>query len=535
LYRANYKLLHSRNLFLRHEFAQSANRVSKYKFNWYSICKNTAYLTLRFATGSKSLAIEEVRKRISHDRIGYLREGLDNDQISLSDFEHMVGEVWRGFDDGLARAKTERKLGNFAKPPPMFLPFVEGAKTNQALHVLLVTKEFPPFTQSGGVGTLYYHLASELLLLGHRVTVICRGEQASAHLRGRFSLYALPPVRATQQRFDNALCDDLAEWSVQVAKKAIEIHQRDPLSVVDASLWDVETFGFAALPRSERPPVVTRLVTPFLVASMSNEWTFDTSTLKLVSGMERRVVERSDAVVPISRSIADTFGHLYGVSHDGRWHEIPAGIAPWPAYDVGTGYGDLDSLPGIGPAKMSGKLIVTYLGRLERRKGVDLFAAALAKLPSSTRAKCVFLVAGNGDESLLSAHGIDIPRSPEVMRIKDVPDWMRDKIYSASDIVVFPSRYESFGLVPLEAFVHSVPVIAGNAGGIPEVIEEGRSGLLFEPGDADDLCAKLITLIENDDLRKTLSQGASQRVHQLSARKMAKQSIELYRTLSASA
>ncbi|RYZ65226.1 MAG: glycosyltransferase, partial [Proteobacteria bacterium] len=80
--------------------------------------------------------------------------------------------------------------------------------------------------------------------------------------------------------------------------------------------------------------------------------------------------------------------------------------------------------------------------------------------------------------------------------------------YNECDIFVAPSRYESFGLVFLEAMVFGKPVIAGDAGGGPEVVTHEKSGLLVPPGDAGALGAALNRLLADPGLRIRLGQNA---------------------------
>jgi predicted SAM-dependent methyltransferase len=112
-----------------------------------------------------------------------------------------------------------------------------------------------------------------------------------------------------------------------------------------------------------------------------------------------------------------------------------------------------------------------------------------------------------------------------------ITEEFRGQLYENCDFVVFPSRYESFGLVPLEAMVYQKPIIAAAAGAIPEVVIDGKSGLLFEPDNEQDLARKILLLINDEPLRKKLGQGAKQRVEVLSSRKMAKSSLLLYESL----
>ena len=89
------------------------------------------------------------------------------------------------------------------------------------------------------------------------------------------------------------------------------------------------------------------------------------------------------------------------------------------------------------------------------------------------------------------------------------------EIMSAFDIVVLATEKETFGLVLIEAMRSGVAVVGSNAGGVPEIIEDGRSGLLFEPGSASDLADKLERCCTDPDLRIKLAATGKARADEL--------------------
>jgi len=133
-----------------------------------------------------------------------------------------------------------------------------------------------------------------------------------------------------------------------------------------------------------------------------------------------------------------------------------------------------------------------FVGRLERRKGIDtLLAAAPEVLRRFPRARLDIV----GDDSLARAEGGTYRAAFEARAdIADVAarivfhgrvgEAALREHYRGCDALVAPSRYESFGLVFVEAMMFAKPVIAGRAGGAREVIAEGVTGLLVPPGDA---------------------------------------------------
>src|SRR5262249_4996186 len=83
--------------------------------------------------------------------------------------------------------------------------------------------------------------------------------------------------------------------------------------------------------------------------------------------------------------------------------------------------------------------------------------------------------------------------------------------YRACDIFAAPSRFESFGLILLEAMMFAKPIVCCRAGGMPEVVVEDETGLLAEPGDPASLERCLARLIEDPALRRRLGAAATRR------------------------
>jgi glycosyltransferase involved in cell wall biosynthesis len=92
--------------------------------------------------------------------------------------------------------------------------------------------------------------------------------------------------------------------------------------------------------------------------------------------------------------------------------------------------------------------------------------------------------------------------------------WIEDAAAAAADfdLLVVPSRAEPCGLVTLEGMVHGLAIIATAAGGTPELIRDGREGLLVPPGDPAALAARLARLLNDPELRARLGAAAHRRV-----------------------
>jgi glycosyltransferase involved in cell wall biosynthesis len=536
LQKVGWLIAYAPEVVVRHEFAKSHNRTGKFNYNWFTICKNTAYF-IATNSGLKGKKLESfVKKRIEDERVAPLDAAVSSGELKQADRDRHVEAIWAGVKQGLSDTAHWPRTRPIAGRPTDFRRYpirrdrAAVGRDYPQLHVCIVSKEFPPFTGSGGVGTLYYHLASELLLMGHEVSVVVPGGEDKAHRQGRFTVYFTTqrgfslPVEAADGFADNM------DWSLSALAKLSAIHRERPIDVVDSSLWDAETLAFSLL--DERPPLVVRLVTPYMVTAEINGWNPSPTQIEYFLEGERTLLREADAVIPISRTIASTVTRTHAVSQDSRWSIGHSGIAPWPTFDVNAGYDDFPELASLNAAKLKAPKLVVFIGRLERRKGIDVILGAAPDILRSNP-DAILVFGGRDLEGWASRFRKEVLREfhSRMVFLGEVDDATREKLLAHATCVLFPSRYESFGLVPLEAFVHGAPVVASRAGAIPEVIEDEASGLLVEPDDASALADAVSRILRDRKLQARLSEGARKRVKELSARNSALHTVEVYQKL----
>jgi glycosyltransferase involved in cell wall biosynthesis len=124
-------------------------------------------------------------------------------------------------------------------------------------------------------------------------------------------------------------------------------------------------------------------------------------------------------------------------------------------------------------------------------------------------------------DDLLSEYGI----AGRVRRLGAVPKNDLIALYNAADAFVFPSRYEGFGIPPLEAFACGCPVVSSNATSLPEVV--GDAALTFDPLDVRALAAHLKAVATDRELRERLVRAGYNRVQQFSYRRAAQELLRL--------
>lgn len=521
-------------IYVRHEFAQSHNRGGRYNYNWFTICKNTAYFLATHGPLRGNALRKAIDKRMQEERIAPLDAAMAEGKLPANERDRHVEAIKKGVMQGLEDAEGWPRTRKIAPRPQNFLRFF--TRTDRpavgrdlpALHICIVSREAPPFAGSGGVGTLYYHLASELLLMGHHVSLIVPGGESRVHTQGRLTVYFTKPESYRLPPLEGGFAGNM-EWSLTALTRLAEIAGQRRIDVVDSALWDTEALAYALIEKTDRPPLVLRLVTPYAVSAEHNGWNPPPEQIAQFMEAERTLVREANAVIPISDMIATTMTEKYGLVRDHRWSVGHCGIAHWPAFDVNEGYDEFPELEGVDVARLAKSKVVLFVGRLEKRKGIDLILDAAEDILHADP-EAFLVVAGRDPEGWAVRFGERLKGQlgERFAALGEVSNATREKLMAHAFCLLFPSRYESFGLVPLEAFVHGTPVIAARAGAIPEVVIDGECGLLIDPYDSGDLVAAVRKLLGDEALHGRLSAGARARIRELSARNSALHTVDVY-------
>ena len=166
--------------------------------------------------------------------------------------------------------------------------------------------------------------------------------------------------------------------------------------------------------------------------------------------------------------------------------------------------------------------IILFVGRIEPLKGIDTLIEAMAILMQQGTLErhnlCVAIIGGdpeaNPDQmtaemSRLQALRMSLGLGDMVAFLGKRDQDTLQYYYSAADVVVVPSHYESFGMVALEAMACGVPVVASETGGLAFLIRDGETGFHVPTGDASELANRLILLEEDPALRQRLGKQAA--------------------------
>ena len=148
--------------------------------------------------------------------------------------------------------------------------------------------------------------------------------------------------------------------------------------------------------------------------------------------------------------------------------------------------------------------VVGFVGRLTAQKNIPLLLRAMAQRPSM---RCVLV----GDGELR----IELQQLAESLGCRNVTFLGAQSraagLMPTFDVLCLPSLWEGLGVVLVEAMLQGVPIVASRAGAIPEVLEDGRCGLLIDPASVESLCRALDTMRQDAARRRALTDAARQR------------------------
>jgi glycosyltransferase involved in cell wall biosynthesis len=162
------------------------------------------------------------------------------------------------------------------------------------------------------------------------------------------------------------------------------------------------------------------------------------------------------------------------------------------------------------------------------RKGGDLVTKALQGLPASLKSHTVLLTIGGGSQNIAQTVGM------QTVNLGYVNDEHRKAMaYSASDLFLFPTRADIFGLVSIESQACGTPVVSFRVGGVPETVIPGLTGYLAEPEDVDDFRNGIIQLLEDDERRNTYAAQCRLLAENYSFQQTVQRYTYLYKQLAA--
>lgn len=380
-------------------------------------------------------------------------------------------------------------------------------KDEPPMEICLLSGVFPPMG-SGGIGRYTQMLARGLYELGHRVHVVTRGEKEQVVVLDGVFVHTVP-LRLNRyyqyRRFYNAY--HILNYSHAVYNYVKRLMLNEGIEVVCSPLWQVE--GLVTAVSGLLPVVVWLQTTLQQIADLQGVRTQD---IRFQSMLEQIFLERASFIVPISSAIHEAVREKIGTL-SAPTMVIPPGIVPAPD----------DEVHPFEPERGNGPFKVLYVGRLEKRKGILSLFEAIPKVVAHA-SNVRFIIAGADNsfhDGFQRKTGMTYPKffaqnysryTPYVDFLGEVTEEQLRKLYQTCDVFVAPSLYESFGIVYLEAMNYAKAVIGCRTGGVPEVVEDGVTGILVEPGASDALAEAILTLLDSPERMREMGLAGRQRL-----------------------
>lgn len=198
-----------------------------------------------------------------------------------------------------------------------------------------------------------------------------------------------------------------------------------------------------------------------------------------------------------------------------RNHLLDFDIEPQRIHTMGSG---IDPLPAINrdaaqwAAELTDDPFVLFLGRNSFDKGA-IHASNAVLRARIDGVKVSLILAGQPTREFdRYYHALNAKNKRAIMAMGVLPEDKKQALLERTQMLLLPSRTDSFGIVILEAWAHSKPVIGARAGGLPEVISDGEDGFLVEFGDEVSLAEKIKTLLKESQLCKSFARAGQQKI-----------------------
>ena len=362
----------------------------------------------------------------------------------------------------------------------------------------MLTWEYPPRVV-GGIARVVNDLSKRLIKDGHDITVVTYKE-------GNVPYYELDKG-VKVYRVDNFMINasNFIDWVMQLnfnmIAKASEIIQKEgEFDVIHAHDWLV-AYAAKTLKHSYNIPLVSTI---HATEAGRNSGIRD-SQQKYINDTEWMLTYESTEVIVNSNYMKGELQRLFGLPFE-KINVVPNGVNLLLYSGIDRDYEFRRRYA------MDNEKIILFVGRLVYEKGVQHLIAAMPKILNGYHdAKLV--IAGKGgmmDELKQEANALGLGDKvyfTGYINGKDVP-----KLYKAADVAVFPSTYEPFGIVVLEAMLSERPIVVSDIGGLNEIVQHRENGMKCYAGNANSIADSILELLYNPELCANLTKKAKAKV-----------------------
>ena len=366
------------------------------------------------------------------------------------------------------------------------------------MKILMLTWEYPPRIV-GGIARVVHDLSKRLIKDGHEVTVVTYKEGDVPYYENdkgvkvyRVDNYLIHP---------NNFIDWIMQLNFNLVAKASEIIQKEgKFDVIHAHDWLVANAAKTLKTSFDIPLVSTIHATE----AGRNSGVHD-ETQRYINDTEWMLTYESTEVIVNSNFMKGHVQNLFGLPFD-KINVVPNGINITAFNGIDRDYEFRRQYA------MDNEKIILYVGRLVYEKGIQHLIAAMPKILENYHDAKLLIAGKGGMIDDLRAQVDYLGLSDKVyftgyMNAKQLP-----KLYKCADVAVFPSTYEPFGIVALEAMLAGVPTVVSDIGGLNEIVDHGINGMKSYAGNSNSLADSILTLLYDRQLATNVAKKAKTKV-----------------------
>tara|TARA_B100000029_G_scaffold512994_1_gene611182 strand:+ start:266 stop:1762 length:1497 start_codon:yes stop_codon:yes gene_type:complete len=397
--------------------------------------------------------------------------------------------------------------------------------SGKELHVAILSMHTSPLVQpgqgdSGGMNVYIREVAAALAHRRAHCTIYVRSWDSS--LPREVNLEPGVDIVHIKAGTEDLPKEELPAVVEQFSQEVEEdIRSRNSVNILHANYWLSGVAGHQLKHKLDVP-----LITTFHTLGAAKKETGHSEPLERIRS-EREIIGCSEIIVANSLIEKEQLRTLYNAPSD-RIHIVPLGVEH-ALFSPGNQEAARKAL-----GLPSGPILM-FVGRLQSLKGVDVAVNTLREMNDSNATLLIVGGASGPDglshEELLKKLTQEIPERNRVVFVPPQPHHILSTYYRASDIVLVPSRSESFGLVALEAAACGTPVVAASVGGLKHLIDHGRTGMLIEGWNPQDYKKAVAGLLENPIMATEIAMNAAEKAKEYSWGRTAENLIDIYTSI----
>jgi len=366
------------------------------------------------------------------------------------------------------------------------------------MKILMLTWEYPPRIV-GGIARVVNDLSKRLIKDGHDVYVVTYKEGNVPEYENDKGVHVY--------RVDNYMINpnNFIDWIMQlnfnmIAKANEIIAKEGNFDVIHAHDWLV-AYAAKTLKNSYGTPLVSTI---HATEAGRNSGIHD-EVQRYINDTEWLLTYESSEVIVNSKYMKNELQRLFGLPYE-KINVVANGINSTTYSGVEKDYEFRRQYAA------DNEKIILFMGRLVYEKGVQHLISAMPKILSGYKDSKLIIAGKGGMIDELKAQVNSMGLHDKVyftgyMNAKQV-----SKMYRCADVSVFPSTYEPFGIVALEAMLAGVPVVVSDVGGLNEIVEHGVDGMKSYAGNPNSLADSILALLLNPELSDNVVKKAKLKV-----------------------